>query len=365
MIGFYLKGGKMKNSLKINPYRAHLWQHPNNGVWYVRWRQDGKGRRKSLKTNEKRAANRRFNNFVRDLISGKVKPIGSGYKISFYEFVDEFLQYIGSTTEHSTYILYEVALEKAKSCWGDIPLAKISTKHIDTLIADMLRAELARPTVNKNRRHIKSALSKAYDWEYLQAPVRFPKPLKEKKRTRFLSKAELRKLMKNIDDLEFSDFCLFTAYSGLRSGEMLRLTWKDIDNPKGFLRIISEQKNKKEDRIPINKNMRAIIKKCSARRKDCITIFRFKTRTWVSQKFKGYARNADLEKFRFHDLRHTFASHLTMEGETLKAVKELMRHGDVSSTMIYANISPEYLKKASEKLNYGPMPIKKKKKKKR
>jgi integrase len=68
----------------------------------------------------------------------------------------------------------------------------------------------------------------------------------------FLSVEQLRSVMGNIDDLEFADFCLLSRYTALRSGELLRLQWSDVDNPKGFLRISSERKNKTEARIPIN-----------------------------------------------------------------------------------------------------------------
>ena len=127
-----------------------------------------------------RSAKRLFNSFQRDLIAGKITPISRGIRKTFFPFVDEFLEYIETTTEKSTYILYDVALKKAKDSWRDIPLSHITTRHIDSLIANMVRFELKTPTVNKNYRHVKAALNKAYEWEYLKHPIRFSKPLKEK-----------------------------------------------------------------------------------------------------------------------------------------------------------------------------------------
>jgi site-specific recombinase XerD len=49
-----------------------------------------------------------------------------------------------------------------------------------------------------------------------------------------------------------------------------------------------------------------------------------------------------------------------MSGKHLKVIQELMRHKDIASTMVYAKVSPDYLKEASEDLNYGPMPVGKK-----
>jgi integrase len=98
----------------------------------------------------------------------------------------------------------------------------------------------------------------------------------------------LRDLIGKIDDPEFSDLCLFSCYTALRSGELIRLQWSDVDNPKGFLRISADQKNKTESRIPINLPARAILEKCKEQGGD--KVFRFACRTWISHKFKAYAR---------------------------------------------------------------------------
>ena len=168
---------------------------------------------------------------------------------------------------------------------------------------------------------------------------------------------ELRALFDEIDDLEFADFCEFSAYTALRSGEIIRLTFADVDNPKGFLRISAKQKNRSETRIPINKHARSIIEKCRIRRHGQPTLFRFNTVSWISQKFRGYADNAGLSHCRFHDLRHTYGSHMAMMGKNPLTIKELMRHKSIASTMIYAKLSPEHLREESEDLDYGPMPV--------
>ena len=329
-----------------------------NGIYYVQWQEDGKSRRQSLETAEERFAKQRFNHFQRQLIAGKVKPISEGITISWKEYVKEFTEHIESTTRGSTHILYDVALRKASDAWGDIPLAHITARHIDKLIGDMKQSGLASPTINKNLRHVKAALKKAYEWEYLKTPVRFPKMMKEVVCLRFLSLEQLRSLIGQIDDLEFADFCLLSCYTALRSSELLRLEWTDIDNPDGFLRISSEQKNRIESRVPINDHARAILDQCKKRGGK--KVFRFSCRTWVSQKFKQYAVKAGLADSRFHDLRHTFGSHLAMSGGDLRSIQGLMRHKSIASTMIYANVSPEHLKQVSDKLNYGPMPVGKK-----
>ena len=344
----------MTPHISYNQRMASLWKRVN-GVYYASWEENGKTRRKSLATTDKRKALTRLNHFQRQLIAGKVSAISERNIIFLYEYVDEYLEHVSATCSHATYVQYDVALRKAKAAWDNIPLNHIGTRHIDTLVADMSREGLKIPTINKVIRHVKAALIKAYRWEYIKSPVRFPKMMKEEKQLRFLSSKQLRSIIVAIDDQEFADFCLFAAYTGLRSGEIMRLQWKDIDNPEGFLRVSPQQKNKTDTRIPINTSTRSILNRCKARGTE--KVFRFNCLTWISQKFKAAAVAAGLKDTRFHDLRHTFASHLAMAGEDLKSIQDLMRHESIASTMVYAKVSPEHLRKASEAVNYGPMPM--------
>ena len=347
--------------IKYGLAEPYLWAHPN-GTYYACWRQDNKNRRKSLGTQDEAKAKRTFRNFKRDLLAGRLVHIETGAKKKLNEFADELIAHKEATTSEATAYLYEVALDKAKKCWKDIPLQNITGRHIDTLILDMVKEGLQPPTINKNIRHIKASLNKAYEWDYISKPIRFPKPLEEIEQIRYFPIEDLRKLFAVITDSEFADFCELSLYSGLRASEELRLAPTDVDNPKDFLRVSEEQKNKTESRIPINKHMRAVIDRCLSRRKGEPTLFRFKTRHWITQKFKGYIRKAGLkDEYRFHDLRHTYGSHMAMRGKDLLTIKELMRHKSIDSTMKYAKLSPEHLKKASEDLNYGPMPVAKKK----
>jgi len=334
-------------AMKLKP-----WQHPN-GTYYALIQSDGKTRRKSLHTKDKVQANRRFQLFKNNYLDHSESVIES----KFFGFVDEFLALKSAKTGPETFTLYEVALNKAKACWGDIFVSHISSRLMDRLIVDMVKSGLAPATVNKNYRHVKAAIRQAFEWEYCKR-FKFPAPMKEKKIPRFMTVEQLQKLMSTIDDQEFYDFCLFSGYTGLRSGEILRLKWKHIDSPEGFIMVSADQKNAIESRIPINTNARAILDRCRERGGE--KVFRFQTLTWVSQKFRKYLIKVGLDKFRFHDLRHTFASHLAMGGEDIKTIQELMRHKSITSTLVYANLSPEHLRRASERLNYGPLPIGKK-----
>ena len=337
----------------------------SNGVYYVIWMENANQRRKSLKTKDRRIAKRRLNEFKRDLIAGKIVSMPRSGRIKFFDFCNEFKLIHEPKVRSSTWELYEEAIKKAKACWGNVSIYTLGKKDVEKFMSDMARSSLKIPTINKNYRHIRTVLTKMFDWEYISRPIKLPGQWDEEELTRFLTIAQLRKLIGEMDDLEFADFSLLSAYTGLRSSELIRVSWTDIDNPEGFIRVDSLQKNKKEDRIPINKNSRAIIKRCEARAKGRATVFRPMTKDFVTHKFKKYIRSAKLpDQIRFHDLRHTYGSYLAMKGHGEKTIQELMRHASIESTLVYTKVSPEHLREVSETVDYGPMPVGKKSRKK-
>ena len=71
----------------------------------------------------------------------------------------------------------------------------------------------------------------------------------------------------------------------------------------------------------------------------------------VKRSFNLAIENAGITDFRFHDLRHTFASHMVMKGASLKEVQEILGHKTMTMTLRYAHLSQESKKKAVNLLN--------------
>ncbi len=73
----------------------------------------------------------------------------------------------------------------------------------------------------------------------------------------------------------------------------------------------------------------------------------------MNHTFERIAEKAKIFDARFHDLRHTFGSHLVMKGVDLKTVQELLGHHDIKMTMRYAHLAPEHKKQAIKVLDFA------------
>ena len=190
--------------------------------------------------------------------------------------------------------------------------------------------------------------------------VRRAKLLEENnRRLRYLSKEECRQLI-NACDSHLSPMVICALNTGMRKGEILGLTWDDIDLVNGFI-LLPITKNGDRREIPINTTLRATLEELARgtrerpRRIDIPYVF-YDPRTCtkygnVQKSFNSALRRAKIRDFRFHDLRHCFASQLVMLGIDITTVKELLGHKTLTMTLRYAHLAPSHKVKAVDVLD--------------
>lgn len=210
-------------------------------------------------------------------------------------------------------------------------------------------------SVNREMALIGHMLNKAVEWGLLEnSPFKKGKRLMFKEnnhRLRFLNDTEIDTLLDACSP-HLKPIVETALHTGMRRGEILGLKWEQIRN--GFI-YLTETKSGKARQIPINDRAAQVFKEL--RHKNHLkSPYVFcgpdgKRLYEVKHSFTSACRRAGLEDFRFHDLRHTFASHLVMKGIGLKAVQELLGHADLTMTMRYAHLSQGHLKAAVSALN--------------
>lgn len=144
---------------------------------------------------------------------------------------------------------------------------------------------------------------------------------------------------------------ILSLKTGIRRGAMFHLEWRDVDFDNRVITVRAEIcKNGKMRRIPLSETAYNTLLKwreqCSSEGIIFPSPQTGKELDNVSTSWGNLMKAAKIENFRWHDMRHTFASRLVMAGVDLNTVRELMGHGDLKMTLRYAHLSPSIKSRA-------------------
>ncbi len=234
--------------------------------------------------------------------------------------------------------------------FGNIKVSDLDTKTIEQWQSDRLKYNKPA-SVNRVLACLKHMILKAVDWnmasEEKLKQVRKVKFLKENnKRLRFLTVEECQRLIecchKNLKSI-----VTIALNTGMRRGEILGLKWEQVDLRHGFI-LLDISKNGERREIPINTTLEYLFKEIphSVESEYVFTGKPGKSLTDIKKGFHTALRKAGIHDFRFHDLRHTFASQLVMAGIDLTSVKELLGHKDITMTLRYSHLAPGHKRQA-------------------
>lgn len=275
--------------------------------------------------------------------------------------------------------------------FGDLLLSELSPMLIEKWRTKRINNGKTIATVNRDIVILKSALAKAVEWELIKehplaklklfkmdskAKVRYldreeekclkealisrDKELKEKRESGNQWRRERGyECFQDLHQFVFSDYLspmvLIALNTGLRRGELFSLTWDDIDFTTANLTVKGDTaKSGKTRHIPLNaialqalKDWRQI--------NDAEGLIFSSARTGmafnhVKKSWVGVLEKAKIKNFRWHDMRHHFASKLVMAGVDLNTVRELLGHADIKMTLRYAHLAPEHKANAVAKL---------------
>ncbi|MFA7377709.1 MAG: site-specific integrase, partial [Patescibacteria group bacterium] len=177
----------------------------------------------------------------------------------------------------------------------------------------------------------------------------------------YLNESECKLLLDNSSG-NLHDMILLALNTGLRFGELIALTWKDIDFEKRLLPInkaiakgvLGSTKSNKNRYIPLTNS---VIEMLRNRKRNAELIFSennsFLVQARYVKKLHKLCKDLKFRRIGWHVLRHTFASHLAQKGISLKAIQELLGHSDIKTTMRYAHLSPRELRQAVDVLSFG------------
>jgi site-specific recombinase XerD len=274
----------------------------------------------------------------------------------------------------------------------DKPLDKITGLDLERWRASEVERGLSNQTINRDISSIKASFNCAVDWGIL--PVNPLAKIKKARvndrlKVRYLSDAEEYRLREAIEareerrraerdsanhcrsergyvllpslrDVAFTDhvkpLILLSINTGCRRGELFDLTWENIDLDRRILTVTgATAKSRRTRHIPLNREASSVLLNWRAQSEEQSGLVfineQGKRFDRANSSWRRLLKDAQITGFRWHDMRHHFASRLAMGGVDLSTIRELLGHSDYSMTLRYAHLAPKFKLKAVEVLD--------------
>jgi integrase len=265
---------------------------------------------------------------------------------------------------------------------GDIRLDRLSSEQVQTFLNRKLEDGLSSKTVTYIRQVLRTSLDQGLRWNLISRNVAtlVPAPRKERKAIRPLQPHEIGKFLDAVAGRRLEALFVTTLALGLRRGEVLGLQWEDIDIRAGRLRVqrqllrfggrlqLVEPKTDGARRVldlpqSVVKTLtehqrRQVIERleAGAHWDERGLVFPTSVGTPLDPRsllrdFRQVMRKGRLPAIRFHDLRHTCATMLLVQGVPARVVMEILGHSEISLTMnTYSHVIPGLRKDAAARM---------------
>ncbi len=235
---------------------------------------------------------------------------------------------------------------------GSKPLEAISRNVVDRITDAKLAEGVSNATANRVLEIVRAVLRKCMnEWEWLDRVPRVRMLKEPTRRIRFLTRNEAQRLLAALPE-HLADMAAFSLATGLRRANVTGLEWTQVDLARRIAWVHPDQaKARKAIAVPLNAEAVLIIRKRLGRHATHVFSFKGKPVHQVSTKaWYAALEKAGIEDFRWHDLRHTWASWHVQQGTPLHVLQEL--GGWESSAMVrrYAHYAAEHLAPYADRL---------------
>lgn len=337
--------------------RLYSRQGKKGSIWYLDYGVDGHRVRKRI-GRSKRLAQLAIADIEVKIERREIGFAAKDKRLS--DFIREYLAYAKGNKAQKSYERDVLTLRHFKEFLKGDRLASVTPSQLETYKARR-REQGAKPaTLNRELNTIKAMFNKAAAWGVLSKnPAQSVKKLREPKRqVRFLSKEEVRSLLKAANS-RLSPMIEAFLHLGLRRDELVHLSWADLDFKRQLVAVQAKDgwhpKDYEVRHIPMSDRLIELLEAVPRGKSPYV----FHTRSGgshhgnvLSRDFRKLTRSCGLKGVSIHTLRHTFASHLIMSGADLYTVQKLLGHSSIKTTEIYAHLAPDFLRATIKRLSY-------------
>lgn len=241
---------------------------------------------------------------------------------------------------------------------------KLAEARIELANEPTTRGPRSEATVVRYMAALSHAFSIAVrEWEWVDSNpmLKVKRPTEAKGRVRYLSDDERGRLLEACAESRnrcLHSIVLVALATGMRQGEIMSLRWQDIDLDRSRL-TLHVTKNKERRVVALSQRAVAVLRELGkVRRLDTDLVFPGRQRHGhetkpanITNAWRKAVDRAGIEDFRFHDLRHTTASYLAMNGATAPEIAAVLGHKTLEMVKRYAHLGDDHTLGVVERMN--------------
>lgn len=228
-------------------------------------------------------------------------------------------------------------------------LAEISRDEI-AAIGEKKRIESSGATANRYLALIRSILRKAcYEWEWIEKAPKIRLYPESKRRVRWITPEQSKQLLQELPAHQ-RDIMLFALSTGLRQANVLELAWNQVDLDRQTAWIHGDKAKGKEDiHISLSEFSVSLLQRQLGKHPEHVFTYAGKSIGQVNTKaWRAALVRAGIENFRWHDLRHTWASWLVQNGTPMYDLQEMGGWKSAEMVRRYAHLAPAQMAKHAD-----------------
>ena len=224
------------------------------------------------------------------------------------------------------------------------------TREMIAEVGESKRKETSPSTANRYLALIRAILRRAtLDWEWIEKAPYIRLYKEPKRRIRWISPQQVIILLNELPE-HLVDLVKFSLSTGLRKRNVTELEWSQVDLQRNVAWIHADQaKGRKSIHVSLNSTALKVLEKQMG--KHPVRVFTYNGRPITQTNTRAWRKaliRAGIEDFRWHDLRHTWASWLAQGGVPLNVIQEMGAWESTEMVKRYAHLAPEQFRKHAE-----------------
>jgi integrase len=238
------------------------------------------------------------------------------------------------------------------------PLSEITRDNV-LKIREIRRRQVAASTVNRQLAVLRFILNRCVtDWEMLESAPKVPMFRLDRLEPRWATREQVHALLAKLPP-HTRDMAILACATGLRRSNITGLEWSRVDAARGTAFIPATQaKGRRAIVVPVNSDALAVLDRWRGKHERYVFVFRKRApiKQVATRRWREACRAVGLEGFRFHDLRHTWASWQVQAETPLSHLQEGGGWASFSMVQRYAHLSPGHLKQYADRTLLGDAP---------